>query len=263
MPKFIDLTGEEFGKLTVRYRMITDSKHTFWFCECDCGGKKEARSDALRNGTTTHCGCVGLGTHNKTGHRLFNIWQGMKERCYNTNSKDYNRYGGRGIEICQEWLDDFMNFYNWAMENGYDYSLSIDRTNVNRNYEPNNCKWATPEEQANNTRNNNLIEVNGEVKSVSQWARISGVSRYVIKKRYAEGVRGSDLFFPVEEIKAQYQSGVPYIKWDKKKERWRTEVKYNGKKYFVGNIKDLDDAINKQNEFKERLIKQREEVEVE
>lgn len=265
MGRFVDLTGQTFSKLNVKYKIENESKHTYWLCECECGNKKEARSDALRDGTTRHCGCVGLGKHNLSNHRLFNIWSGMKERCYNINSRDYMRYGGRGIRITNEWRDDFLTFYNWAIKNGYENHLSIDRKDVNGNYEPSNCKWATPEEQANNTRKNNLIGINGEIKSVSQWSRLSGVSRYIIKKRFMEGVRGKDLLLPHEDAKAEFSSGVPYIKWDKRKKSWRTEVKVSGVLHYIGYIKDLNEAIQRQEEFKQKLIKQfeREEVDVE
>lgn len=261
MSNFIDLTGLKFGKLTAKYKIRKDKhKSWYWFCECECGGTKEARGDNLRKELTAHCGCVNnFGTHKKTGHRIHNIWLSMKDRCYNKNSKDYCNYGERGISICDEWLNDFMSFYNWAYDNKYDDNLTIDRIDVNGNYEPSNCRWATPEEQSNNTRINNLIEINGEVKSLSQWARISGVTRQTIQRRYDKGIRGDDLLSPVVIVKAEYQSGVPYIKWDKKKRRWRTELKLNDKKYFIGYFKDLEIAIKKQSDHKNKLIKQKEE----
>jgi hypothetical protein len=253
----ISLIGNKYGKLTVLERVIIKGdKHTYWRCKCDCGGEKIARSDALQNGDTSHCGCVNNnGTHHKTGHRINNIWGGMKERCLNENCKNYSEYGGRGITICSEWLNDFMSFYNWSMENGYSDNLSIDRINVNGNYEPGNCRWATPKEQSNNTRINNLIEIEGEIKSLSQWAELSGVSRQTIQRRINKGIKGEEILQPVVKVKAEFQSGIPYIKWDKKKRRWRTELKYNGKLYFIGHIKDLEIAKQKQLELKDELIK--------
>lgn len=97
----------------------------------------------------------------------------MKRRCYEENNKDYFRYGGRGIIVCFEWMDKnngFMNFYNWAMQNGYDDTLTLDRIDVNGNYEPSNCKWSTIKEQNTNTRVNRFITYRGETKTLSQWA---------------------------------------------------------------------------------------------
>ena len=95
--------------------------------------------------------------HGHSGDRLYKVWNGMRQRCYNKNNINYENYGGRGIEICQEWLDDFMNFYDWAMKNGYDYNAefgecTIDRIDVNSNYEPSNCRWTSVVEQAKNKR---------------------------------------------------------------------------------------------------------------
>lgn len=161
-----DLTGQRFGRLTV----VADSGkrnngYILWECRCDCGNTKIVDGWRLRSGATQSCGCLrqelavehikGVKKKPKHGlvdHRLFGIWSGMKTRCYNENNKDFKDYGGRGITICDEWLADFLCFYNWAMENGYQDDLTIDRMDVNGNYEPSNCKWSTRGEQARNQR---------------------------------------------------------------------------------------------------------------
>lgn len=100
--------------------------------------------------------------HGGKGSRLYSIWRAMKTRCYNPNSKAYPRYGGRGITVCDEWLDSFEAFRDWALANGYRDDLTIDRVDSNGPYAPENCRWATYKEQANNTRRNRIITVNGE-----------------------------------------------------------------------------------------------------
>lgn len=95
----------------------------------------------------------------------------MKNRCYNKNNTAYENYGGRGIGVCQEWLDDFINFYQWTMANGYRDDLTLDRIDVNGNYEPSNCRWATQETQCNNKRDNAKVTYKGETKTITQWAR--------------------------------------------------------------------------------------------
>lgn len=111
----------------------------------------------------------------------------MISRCYKKYSNNYDIYGGRGISICQEWLDDFMNFYNWAMNNGYSDYLSIDRIDPNGNYCPENCKWSTAKEQANNTRSTVFLTYNGKTKPASEWSKITGISRNTITRRKRSG----------------------------------------------------------------------------
>ena len=107
----------------------------------------------------------------------------MKQRCLNKNSKDYANYGGRGIKIYQEWIDNPITFYNWAINNGYNDNLSIDRIDNNGNYEPSNCRWVTPKEQARNRRNNKLITYNNETHCISEWAEITGIPRKCLEYR--------------------------------------------------------------------------------
>ncbi|MBR6613178.1 MAG: hypothetical protein IKK84_00235 [Clostridia bacterium] len=111
----------------------------------------------------------------------------MKARCYNKNVERYKNYGGRGIKVCDEWRDDFMAFYQWAIKNGYQDSLTLDRKNVNGDYEPSNCRWVTKETQANNTTRNHYISYKGETKTIAEWARVKGIPYKALFKRINDG----------------------------------------------------------------------------
>lgn len=126
-------------------------------------------------------GCVI--THGMSKTRLYSCWTDMKRRCFNPNNKRYDRYGGRGITVCDDWVNSFQNFCDWAIKNGYDDSLTLDRINVNSDYSPDNCRWATKNEQQSNTSRNHYIEIDGVVKTLSEWARVYNVSPDLIKDR--------------------------------------------------------------------------------
>lgn len=190
MSRFIDLTGNVFGKLTVVGRTgYNKHKQIVWKCECKCGKTVNIVGYRLRYNETKSCGCLKrqtLTTHNLTNTRIYNTWWNIKRRCYNKNNKHYKNYGGRGIKVCDEWLDKetgFMNFYNWAMKNGYSDDLSIDRINVHGNYEPNNCRWVDNVTQQNNRRTNRYISYKGEIRTLTQWSRLKGIPKSTLYKR--------------------------------------------------------------------------------
>lgn len=124
--------------------------------------------------------------HGMIGTRIYNIWHDMKRRCYCKSRKSYARYGGRGITVCPEW-QEFMPFYDWAMANGYSDNLTIDRIDVNGNYEPSNCRWVTSKEQANNKRNNHMITHNGKTQTITQWADELEINESTLHSRISRG----------------------------------------------------------------------------
>lgn len=159
----LHLEGERYGKLVV----VEEAEPIYsktgkmirrWKCRYDCGNITIVRHGDLRNGSTVSCGCYNyekesaVKTHGYSRTKLGNVFEGMKQRCNNPKNKNYEKYGGRGIKICTEWLNDPKKFFDWAIKNGYKEGLSIDRIDVNGNYEPDNCRWADNETQCLNQR---------------------------------------------------------------------------------------------------------------
>lgn len=202
MYKFRDLTGKRFGMLTVLSLAEKRRGATMWKCLCDCGKTSVVRSSNLFRGATRSCGCQ-LVKHGKIGTRLYEIWLGMKARCYRKSHMWYMHYGGRGISICDEWSNDFQAFYDWAMANGYRDGLTIDRINNDEGYSPDNCRWATSVCQANNRRCNIIVEVNGKSQTIAQWARETGILYQTLYRRYTKGDRGAEL---IREVKTKMYS---------------------------------------------------------
>lgn len=170
--------GATFGKLKVLYLFKkVDRAHDRFTrqaakCRCECGNMKDVWVWELQNGSVASCGCTKL-IHGHSGDRLYQVFRGMWTRCYNPKHMFYSNYGGRGVRICDEWLEDFQKFWDWAYENGYkdDGSLTIDRIDSNGIYEPSNCRWATRTAQTNNRRTTQFLTAFGETKSVGDWTR--------------------------------------------------------------------------------------------
>lgn len=175
MSKLVDLTGKKFNMLTVISRAEnTKEGITRWVCLCDCGNTTIVRGHNLKSNAVKSCGClthVPRYTHGLSNTRLYRIWNAMKCRCNLPTNNNYKNYGGRGIKICKEWNDNFLSFYDWAMANGYSENLTIERLNNDGNYEPDNCRWATKKEQANNRRYCVMITYNGKTQNLTQWCK--------------------------------------------------------------------------------------------
>lgn len=199
----LDLTGQRYGRLTViEEEKRNTGEKTKWICHCDCGKNTNVSTDNLRAGRVVSCGCSKkekATKHGQWGTRIYRIWADMKQRCSNTKHKYYHRYGGRGITVCDEWTEDFQAFYDWAMDNGYQGNLTIDRKDNDKGYHPDNCRWTTHKKNCNNRSDSVFITVDGESHSISEWAEITGIPKTTIEWRRKAGRT------PEEMLKAESQ----------------------------------------------------------
>ena len=192
MSTFKNLAGLKFNYLTVIEPIGQDYRYkTIWKCRCDCGKTTTVISSDLRSGRKKSCGCLknktSSGKYNyKNQKRQYTIYYGMKARCYKKSSRKYKDYGARGIIICDEWLNSFDAFCEWALSNGYSENLSIDRINNNGNYEPSNCRWATSIIQGKNTRSTRLLTFEGKTLPMSQWAKKLNMTPSSLKRKIDE-----------------------------------------------------------------------------
>ena len=172
-----DLTGMVYGRLTVLRRAEpTKDGRSRWLCRCECGTEKAIRTTKLTSGSTVSCG--------------------------NPNNTAFARYGGRGIKVCQEWASDFKNFYDWAIANGYQENLQIDRIDNDGDYTPENCRWTTAAVNLNHTSRSVEIELDGQIHTVSEWARITGIKERTIHNRMRAGKS------PREILEANKKGGI-------------------------------------------------------
>lgn len=184
-----DLTGKQFGRWLVKEYVGKEK----WLCICECGNQKIVKGRNLRSGESKSCGCLhkeiisrNSTKHGLTNTRIYKAWLNMKSRCYNPNVPKFKNHGGKGITVCNEWLN-FENFCKWSMENGYDAKLTIDRINNELGYGPDNCRWSTYKEQNNNTKQNHIISFNGKSQTIAQWADELGFVYNTLAERIRRG----------------------------------------------------------------------------
>lgn len=201
---FNDLTGNRYGRLLVIKRAPNRKsgkiKVVCWECICECGNIKIVAAKHISKGSTRSCGCLSaeclpprMITHGMTNTRTYTSHEGMMARCYKRNDVGYFRYGGRGIKVCDRW-HDFESFIADMGERPD--NTSLDRIDNNKNYEPGNCRWATSEQQMNNTRANVRITFSGKSLTVAQWARELGINERTLRSRVRKGL-------PPEKILSQ------------------------------------------------------------
>lgn len=189
-----DLTGRRFGRLTAiePYQRISNGK-VKWLCHCDCGESAVVLNYNLLNGHTLSCGCLQrerakehATSHGMSDDRLYRTWAHMKERCSNPNVRNYVDYGGRGITVCEEWKT-YEPFAEWALSHGYTDSLTIERIDNEEGYSPDNCRLATPLEQASNKRSNHTFTIDGVTDTMTNWARKYGIKPTIVFDRLFDG----------------------------------------------------------------------------
>lgn len=217
MTKLKNMIDYKFFGCIVLKRVENKGKSVCWLCKCKCGNDFIARGSDIRTGNTKSCGCLNKKVagdkarkHGKRNTRLYNIWNNMKLRCYNKNNISYHNYGGRGIKICDEWINSFESFYEWSMRLGYNDTLTIDRIDNNGNYEPSNCRWVNFKEQERNRGNNHKLEFNNKNCTIAEWSEITGLPYKTIWKRIDSG-------WTVEKTLTQPLRGQKELIWTKEK----------------------------------------------
>jgi len=209
----IDRTGIRYGRLVAleideeKTKSISKKKRQgmYWRCKCDCGNVVSVRGNILGKNTTS-CGCVkkeqdksnlGRFIHGKSHSRLASIWYHMVGRCHKEIDDNYKKYGAKGIKVCDEWRNDFLEFEKWALINGYDDNLSIDRIDVLKDYTPENCRWVGFDVQSNNKRDTLWVEYDGKLMSLKQAHNLvkPKITYTTAKTRYHKGVRDIEELF--------------------------------------------------------------------
>jgi hypothetical protein len=189
--KYKNLTGMVFGLLSVISKGENIGKNTAWKCKCECGKIKNVLTYNLLSGKSKSCGCVRGNklrifskTHGESKTRLYGIYKGMKQRCNNIKGLSYKYYGGKGIVICSDWLNSFLRFKEWSINNGYSPNKSIDRIDPNGNYEPENCRWVEFEKQQNNKLNSFFLTIGGETKTIAEWAKYNKINKQTLYSKF-------------------------------------------------------------------------------
>lgn len=192
----LDISGQKFGRLTALFIVERKKDATFWKCSCDCGKTTKVSLSSLKSNRTRSCGCLALDvrrnrvspnrTHNMSKTRTYRIWESMKKRCNYPSDISYKNYGGRGIKICDRWLNSFESFL-FDMGECPSVDHSIDRIDSSGNYEPENCRWATRKEQNGNRRNTVYLTYQGQTKNLIEWSEETGIPSKTLWRRIKDG----------------------------------------------------------------------------
>ncbi len=200
MPTARDVTGHRFGRLTaVRFlgnRRVGSQSKRFWLMRCDCGAERELAYSAFASGATASCGCLLRETitkHGASGTQTYRVWHAMIQRCRNPQDPSWADYGGRGITVCDRWRDYAVFMGDMGPR---PRGATLEREDVDGGYSPENCRWATPREQANNRRTNRLVTYQGATRTLADWARAVGLRKGCLQQRIAAG-------WPVERALTQ------------------------------------------------------------
>ena len=200
--KNIDISNQKFGRLTAIEKSTNICGKTAWKCLCDCGNIAYVSTSNLTCNRIKSCGCIKQEllmrrniTHNQRHTRLYEVWKGIKQRCYNPKHRAYHNWGGRGIKMCEDWKNNFQSFYDWSYANGYSpenqkdekNKLTIDRIDVNGNYEPSNCRWVKRSKQARNKRANKIISYRSEEHCLVEWCEYLNLNYPTIYSRLNKG----------------------------------------------------------------------------
>lgn len=225
--KMIDITGQRFGRLVAikmdNSHRPSKSTRAYWLFQCDCGKETIASGTDVRSGKIKSCGCLHdemaskrFYKHGMSSTKLGYVYESMKQRCLNSNCKDYKNYGGRGITICSDWKNNSRSFFNWAITNGYSDGLSIDRINVNGNYEPTNCRWTTAKVQADNKRPRKC---------------------YISKN-----------------IRSDNKSGIRGVSFDKSKNKWVASMRFNHQQVLRRTFDTKQEAAQERQRFEKKYL---------
>jgi hypothetical protein len=209
----LDLKGKQFGRLTVlEYSHTNKHGQSMWKCRCACGSERIVTGSHLKSGHSISCGCYNAEaakdrrkTHGKRKTRLYRIWLNMKARCTIESVSQFKNYGGRGITVCEEWANSFQAFYDWAMSNGYDENAprgkcTIDRIDVNGNYEPSNCRWVSIQAQQFNKSTSKTVTLNGETHTLKEWSDKVGVNYSTMHSRYRAGKPPEEILRTIKAV---------------------------------------------------------------
>ena len=248
--------GTSFGRLFVLYRGENQCGHfSYYVCICNCKNKTITKSSlyCLRKGITKSCGCWSqelfvqrVYIHGGVGTRLFSIWKGMKSRCNCLSNDHYKNYGGRGITICQEWENDYAVFRAWALLNGYEDGLTIDRIDNDKGYFPDNCRWVTRKVQNSNRSNNRLITYDNRTQTLTQWAEEFNIHPATLTARLNK--------MPIDEalkwsFGSKWLNNRPDKYITRRKSGWQVRLTINKKVYCFGIHPSLDEAREKRDKI--------------